>query len=92
MRNSKRIALVFGIASLACSSTVWVALVLRHLPHAIYWNLSAGTSLLLWGAALVLAGLAAWLGPRKWAWAALLPIGNVLLFFALINLLEPKGH
>jgi hypothetical protein len=92
MKNTSLIALIFGVASVACSSVVWIALLLRHLPRPIYWNLSAGTSLLLWGTAVALAGLAAWLGSKRWAWAALLPVGSVLLFFALVKLLEPTGH
>lgn len=92
MKSTPQISVLLGVASVACSSAVWIALLLRHLPQPIYWNLSAGTSLLLWGAALVLAGVAAWMGSRRWAWAALLPVGSVLLFFALVNFLEPKGH
>jgi hypothetical protein len=92
MKNRRLLALVIGLASIACSSTVWVALMLRHLPHAVYWNLSAGTSLLLWGLGIALAGIAAWVGSRKWAWAALLPALSVVLFFVLVNVLEPGAH
>jgi hypothetical protein len=39
---------------------------------------------------IVLALTAAWIGSRKWAWAALLPVGSVVLFFVLVSVLEPK--
>ena len=90
--NRRSIASVVGLASIASSSAVWVAVLLRHLPSPIFWNLSAATSLLLWGLGIVLSLVAAWIGPKKWAWATLLPVGSVVLFFSLVNLLEPRGH
>jgi hypothetical protein len=90
--NRRAISFVVGLASIASSSVVWIAVLLRHLPNPVFWNLSAATSLLLWGLGIVLALTAAWIGSRKWAWAALLPVGSVVLFFVLVNLLEPRGH
>ena len=90
--NRRAIAFVLGLASIACSSAVWVAVLLRHLPDPVFWNLSAARSLLLWGLGIFLAVAAAWIGSRKWAWAALLPVGSVVLYFVLINSLEPRGR
>ena len=45
--NRYAVASVVGLASIASSTVVWIAVLLRHLPNPVFWNLSAAMSLLL---------------------------------------------
>jgi hypothetical protein len=89
--NSKSSANAFGYASLLCSLSFWILLALRLIVPGfpkidlsfIYW-------LVIWTVGLVLAFVAAAHGSKRWAWAALLPLGSFFLVTVLIHLMEPR--
>jgi hypothetical protein len=91
MKWRTAIANVIGCIGIACSFAFWIeACVSKVVGHTPVW-LDMGLDGWVWGWALgiVLALTAAVLGPRRWAFAALLPIVSFLVFIVLVGLSPP---
>jgi len=90
--KTKYLANALGYASIICSSLFWVLLawsvVSEHFPASL--DLPFNGWALIWAVGLLLALIAAALGPRRWAFAALLPIVSLFAAVTLINLREPR--
>jgi len=88
--QSKIAANLCGIGSLACSLSFWLVLALRFVPaFPKSIDLSFSYWVAIWLIAVILALIAATLGSRRWALAALLPAVTLFLAIVLINLGEP---
>jgi len=85
-----KLANTFGYVSVLCSVSFWVLLVLDRIPGFPMKgiDLSANYWAAIWGVAVLLALVAAAIGSRRWAWAALIPIANIALLIVLVNLQE----
>jgi hypothetical protein len=86
----KVVANFIGWISVLCSVAFWVLLALLAVIGSPKADLAFGQWALVWGVALVLAIVAAAIGSRRWALAALLPVFNFLSLFVLVNLQEMR--
>jgi len=85
MKNAK-FANVIGCLSVSCSMAIWVLLclkiVIRHLPEK--FDLPVNGWIMVWGAALLLALIAAKFGSRWWALAAILPVITCVIAIGVV--------
>ena len=81
---------MIGCLSIACSLGLWVLVcigrVIGHFP--MHPDLSFNGWMLIWAAGLLLALVAAILGSRRWAFAAILPIVSFFAAIVIVNLPE----
>jgi hypothetical protein len=92
MRSSHQLSSLLGWTSIAFSGAIWLVVLLRLIPHVPPLSISANVCFVGWAIGIVLAFVAAAVGSRRWALAALVPVANFIVFFLLVNLMEPRGH
>jgi hypothetical protein len=78
MISRKAFASLIGFAGILCSVTFFVGACVNAVPY-----LSFGGMLTFGTLGIVLPLIAAKLGSRLWAWAALLPVISVIIGFVL---------
>ncbi len=90
MTSRRTISKLIGCLSLVCSLGFWVLVcvgqVMGHFP--VLPDLPFSGWVLIWTAGLLLALIAAALGSRRWAFAALLPVISLFAAIVIVNLPE----
>jgi len=84
---------IWGYASLICSLAFWALFGLHAIPgFPKRVDLSFNYWAVIWTAAIALALVAAVRSSPRWLVAAVIPLANFIIIFALIGLSEPHGH